>query len=102
MHPHTQQPRSLQLLLSVQLKGERGAHHTAAKYITGVCDIAVKHFGVRVHSWHEMNEAGDERLRRGWYDWKEVHEAWKQVKVLDEQLPDQVPVDRGEQSNVNN
>jgi hypothetical protein len=49
-----------------------------------------------------MNEAGDERLRRGWYDWKEVHEAWKQVKVLDEQLPDQVPVDRGEQSNVNN
>ncbi|TPX10705.1 uncharacterized protein E0L32_008274 [Thyridium curvatum] len=53
----------------------------AAKYINGVHEIARKHFGDRVHYWHEMNETGDER-QWGYYDWLEVQKADKELEAL--------------------
>lgn len=46
----------------------------AEPYIKDVYQIAKKHFGSRVHFWHEMNETGDER-QWGYYDWQEIHDA---------------------------
>ena len=54
----------------------------AAPYIRSVHEIAKKHFGSRVHFWHEMNETGDER-QWGYYDWQQVHDANKELRELE-------------------
>jgi len=54
----------------------------AQPYIRSVYKIAKKHFGSRVHFWHEMNETDDER-QRGCYDWKEVYDASQRLRVLE-------------------
>lgn len=54
----------------------------ARPYILNVYKIAKRHFGSRVHFWHEMNETGDER-QWGYYGWQEVHDAKKKLRELD-------------------
>ena len=54
----------------------------AEPYIRSVHKIAKKHFGSRVHFWHEMNETGDER-QWGYYGWQEVHDASKKLRELE-------------------
>ena len=54
----------------------------AAPYIRSVHEIAKKHFGSRVHFWHEMNETGDER-QWGYYNWQQVHDANKELRELE-------------------
>lgn len=54
----------------------------AEPYIHGVHQIAQKHFGSRVHFWHELCEAGDER-QWGCYDWLAVHEADEELRELE-------------------
>ena len=54
----------------------------AEPYIRNVYKIARKHFGSRVHFWHEMNETGDER-QWGYYNWREVHDAEKNLREVE-------------------
>ena len=54
----------------------------SASHIRNVHKIAKKHFGSKVHFWHEMNETGDER-QWGYYDWQEVHDASKKLRELE-------------------
>ena len=61
----------------------RGRLTTPAEpYIRSVHEIAKRHFGSRVHFWHEMNETGDER-QWGYYDWQQVHDASRELRELD-------------------
>lgn len=46
----------------------------AKSYIRNVYKIAKKHFGSKMHFWHEMDETGDEQ-EWGYNDWQEIHEA---------------------------
>lgn len=54
----------------------------AEPYIRNVHKIAKKHFGTRVHFWHEMNETDDER-QWGYYDGSELHNASKELRKLE-------------------
>jgi hypothetical protein len=55
----------------------------AEPYIRSVRQIAEKHFGDRVHSWHELNEmADDPRKWMGCYDWATVNEAEEKLRAL--------------------
>ncbi|KAL7789962.1 hypothetical protein V8C37DRAFT_385691 [Trichoderma ceciliae] len=53
----------------------------AEPYIRGVYKIAQKHFGSRVHFWHELNETDDWR-QRGFYSWDEVYSAQRELREL--------------------
>jgi hypothetical protein len=54
----------------------------ALPYIQAVHKIAQKHFGGRVHFWHENNETEDER-QWGYYTWDQVHDAKKELRELE-------------------
>jgi hypothetical protein len=55
----------------------------AEPYIRSVSKIAKKHFGDRVHSWHELNDlADDPRKWMGCYDWSTIHEADEKLRAL--------------------
>lgn len=63
----------------------------AESYIRNLYKIAKKHFGSRVHFWHEMNETGDEQ-EWGYNDWQEIHEA--REKLMD--------VETGQEGDIQN
>lgn len=67
------------LRFSSKVSGRRTA--PAAGYIREVRDIARKHFGTRVHYWHEMDETDDDR-QWGCYDWSEVQAAEREVTEM--------------------
>ncbi|KAK5994033.1 hypothetical protein PT974_07473 [Cladobotryum mycophilum] len=54
----------------------------AEPYIKRVCNIARKHFGGRVHFWHELCETNDER-QWGCYDWLQVYDARRELRELE-------------------
>jgi hypothetical protein len=58
----------------------------AQPYIEGVYEIAKKHFGSRVHFWHELNEFGDIHHQCGYYSWEEVNSADKKLRELNTEL----------------
>jgi hypothetical protein len=56
----------------------------ARPYIDSVYEIAIKYFGRRVRFWHELNEYGiDERQQWGFYSWKQVHGANRELRELE-------------------
>ncbi|KAK4195983.1 SET domain-containing protein [Triangularia verruculosa] len=54
----------------------------AEPYLRSVYKITKRHFGSRVHWWHEMNETGDAR-QFGCYGWQEIHDAKKTLEAFE-------------------
>ncbi|PNP58593.1 hypothetical protein THARTR1_01609 [Trichoderma harzianum] len=60
-----------------------GSLTTAAQpYIMDVLEIARRHFGSKVHFWHEMNEFGEPEQQYGVYSWTEVNDAERELREL--------------------
>ncbi|KAL7782158.1 hypothetical protein V8C43DRAFT_296641 [Trichoderma afarasin] len=60
-----------------------GSLTTAAEpYIMDVLKIAKKHFGSRVHFWHELNEFGNSEQQFGVYSWTEVNDTERELREL--------------------
>lgn len=53
----------------------------AEPYIRAAHQIAKKHFGSRVHFWHELYE-GEEQKQYGIYGWDEVNAASRELREL--------------------
>lgn len=76
-------PARCNYFLRFSSKVSGGLTTAAEPYIRDVHKIAERHFGSRVHFWHELNETEDER-QRGCYNWREVHAARKELMELEE------------------
>ncbi|KAL6876617.1 hypothetical protein J3F83DRAFT_726463 [Trichoderma novae-zelandiae] len=74
-------PEHCNYFLRFSSKISGGLTAPAEPYIRHIRQIATKHFGVRVHFWHEMCETGDEK-QYGFYSWTEVHDAAKELRAL--------------------
>ncbi|KAL7943203.1 hypothetical protein V8C42DRAFT_329985 [Trichoderma barbatum] len=55
---------------------------SAEPYIMEVLKIARKHFGSRVHFWHELHETDDMEQQFGVYGWDEVNAAERELRAL--------------------
>lgn len=54
----------------------------AKRYIMEVRDIAEKHFGSRVHFWHELCETDDQR-QWGYYSRQQLNDADTKLRELE-------------------
>ncbi|KAK4084516.1 uncharacterized protein Triagg1_996 [Trichoderma aggressivum f. europaeum] len=75
-------PEHCNYFLRFSSKVSGGLTAAAEPYIRDVLKIAKRHFGSRVHFWHEMNEFGEPEKQYGVYSWTEVLDAEKELREL--------------------
>lgn len=75
-------PEQCSYFLRFSSKVSGGLTTPAEPYIRSVYKIAKKHFGNRVHFWHELQETDDQR-QWGWYNWQQIHDAEKELRELE-------------------